>query len=651
MAVKNCYPLPLISELINNLWGVQYFTKLDVQWSYNNMNMQEGDEWKAAFWTNRGLFKPLVIFFRLTNSPATFQTMMNNVFQNLIVEGVVCVYLDNILIYTKTLEEYYWITHLVLECLHQHQLYLKPEKCEFEQTWIEHLGLIILHRAVEIDPVKVAGMAEWPEPKNKKKDFSHHAHPLFDLIEKDALWSWGPPEQIAFDTLKHAVTSGPVLLFLNDNSPFWVEANSSNFATGAMLSQQSPENGKWHLVAFYSKSLNTVEQNLAIIQAFEEWRHFLKGTWHKFEFSPFFLDMGWHLHMGFEPQAQPSENKAVNEFVDWMKRLQEEAQAVLAKEKDDMAQYYDCRRTLECKYQPGDQVYLNASNITTTGPQKSCHTSSWGLSQWKDRHCFQPLPSSHLTPLNPAHTFAPTLDNSNASPANPNGNSNSLSVAINTPPETFPHRSWPCHTFLTPYPSLPDPSWSITTSLEQPAPPTDPIRIPLWPTLGSYPTPVDSAQLCQLPPPYPLLSRVLSSQQQRVKAYTQQCNEVLRFLCLSPVEFARRTRTLLTNLGYPDASATLEVWADRLLDFHERYLRGNLPENMQGTLGIDDNLQNELRTLVEEIHTSLNPHPFEDPLDPARSFHVQCEEPVQTQNKAPSSIPVSRKNSTWPPAS
>ncbi|KAG5329910.1 hypothetical protein C0989_009154, partial [Termitomyces sp. Mn162] len=118
-----------------------------------------------------------------------------------------------------------------------------------------------------------------------------------------------------------------------------------------------------------------------------------------------------------------------------------------------------------------------------------------------------------------------------------------------------------------------------------------------------------------------------------------QRDEVLRFLRLSPAEFARRTRTLLTSLGYPDASATPEVWADRLLDFHKRYLQGNLPENTQGTLGLDENLQNELRALVEEIHTSPNPRPFEDPLDPTRSFHVQRKEPVGTQNEAPSSVP------------
>ncbi|KAG5731726.1 hypothetical protein E4T56_gene749 [Termitomyces sp. T112] len=149
MTVKNCYSLPLISKLINNLWGAQYFTKLDVQWGYNNVHIQEGDEWKAAFWTNWGLFEVLVMFFGLTNSPTTFQTMMNNIFQDLKAESI--------------------ITCLVLEHLHQHQLYLKPEKCEFKQTWIEYLGLIILHGTAEMDPVKVAGMVEWPEPKNKKE--------------------------------------------------------------------------------------------------------------------------------------------------------------------------------------------------------------------------------------------------------------------------------------------------------------------------------------------------------------------------------------------------------------------------------------------------------------------------------------------------
>jgi len=91
MTVKNKYPLPLISKLINKLRGAKYFTKLDVQWGFNNVQMKEGDEWKAAFCTNQGLFEPLVMFFGLCNSPATFQTMMDDIFDDLITEGVVVV--------------------------------------------------------------------------------------------------------------------------------------------------------------------------------------------------------------------------------------------------------------------------------------------------------------------------------------------------------------------------------------------------------------------------------------------------------------------------------------------------------------------------------------------------------------------------------
>jgi len=106
MTVKNKYPLPLNSELVSQLRGARYFTKLDVRWGFNNVRIKPGDEWKAAFRTNRGLFEPLVMFFGMTNSPATFQTMMNDIFWNLIAEGIVVVYLDDILIFTKTEEKY-----------------------------------------------------------------------------------------------------------------------------------------------------------------------------------------------------------------------------------------------------------------------------------------------------------------------------------------------------------------------------------------------------------------------------------------------------------------------------------------------------------------------------------------------------------------
>ena len=109
------------------------------------------------------------MFFGLTNSPATFQTMMNDIFHNMIAEGVVCVYLDDILIFTKTLSEHQKITQRVLECLQEYNLCFKLEKCEFKHTWIEYLGVIVSEGMVEMIPVKVAGVLEWPEPWNKRE--------------------------------------------------------------------------------------------------------------------------------------------------------------------------------------------------------------------------------------------------------------------------------------------------------------------------------------------------------------------------------------------------------------------------------------------------------------------------------------------------
>jgi hypothetical protein len=232
---KNWYPLPLIDDLIHRLKDAHYFTKLDVRWGYNNVRIHEGDEWKATFRTNRGLFEPLVMYFGLTNSPATFQTMMNEIFQDLITKGIISIYLDDILIFTNSLEDHHRITGLVLDRMREHKLYLRPEKCEFEKTKIEYLGIIISHNKVEMDPVKIAGVADWPTPSNKKEvqsfvgfvnfyrhfipGFSHHARALFDLTMKDVRFIWGLPQEDSFMKLKELVTSAPVLVLPNDNLP------------------------------------------------------------------------------------------------------------------------------------------------------------------------------------------------------------------------------------------------------------------------------------------------------------------------------------------------------------------------------------------------------------------------------------------------
>jgi len=131
VTIKNRYPLPLISKLVSQLHRARYFTKLDVRWDFNNVCIKPGDKWKTAFRTNYGLFKPLVTFFRMTNSPATFQTMMNDIFRTLIAKGIVVVYLDDILIFMKMKEEHEQVVQRVLEILAEHKLFLHLEKCEF----------------------------------------------------------------------------------------------------------------------------------------------------------------------------------------------------------------------------------------------------------------------------------------------------------------------------------------------------------------------------------------------------------------------------------------------------------------------------------------------------------------------------------------
>ena len=169
VTVKNSYPLPLISDVLSRLRKAQWFTRLDLCWGFNNIRIKEGDEWKAAFATNRGLYEPQVMFFGLCNSPATFQTMMNDILQDYISRGELICYMDDILIHSENLTEHCRVTREVLATLRRHKLFLKPEKCKFDRKEIDYLGLVISRGHIGMDPVKVQGVAEWPVPGKLKE--------------------------------------------------------------------------------------------------------------------------------------------------------------------------------------------------------------------------------------------------------------------------------------------------------------------------------------------------------------------------------------------------------------------------------------------------------------------------------------------------
>ena len=182
------------------------FSKLDVRWGYNNVRIKEGDESKAAFVTPLGLFKPTVMFFGLTNSSATFQAMMNYIFQDLILAWKITVYMDNILIFTATMAEHIMVVHKVLQILCDNDLYLKPEKCEFHKDKLNYLGYTISKDHVTIEDSKIEAIQKWPIPRTVQDirsflglgnfylrfidKFSLVAQPLHDLTKKDTKWNW-----------------------------------------------------------------------------------------------------------------------------------------------------------------------------------------------------------------------------------------------------------------------------------------------------------------------------------------------------------------------------------------------------------------------------------------------------------------------------
>jgi len=167
--VKNNYPLPLISDVLENIGMKKVFTKMDLRWGYNNVRIKEGDKWKAAFMTPEGSFEPIVMFFGLTNSPATFQAMMNKLLRDLTNTGKVAVFIDNVIVGTKTEEEHDELVAEVIRRLEENDLYIKLEKCKWNVREVEFLGVVIGLERIKMEKEKVKGVLEWLTPKYIKE--------------------------------------------------------------------------------------------------------------------------------------------------------------------------------------------------------------------------------------------------------------------------------------------------------------------------------------------------------------------------------------------------------------------------------------------------------------------------------------------------
>jgi len=225
--IKNNYPLPLILDVLENIGTKKVFTKMDLRWGYNNVRIKEGDEWKAAFTTPEGSFEPMVMFFGLTNSPATFQAMMNELLRDLTNTGKVAVFINDVIIGTETEEGHDELVAEVIRRLEENDLYVKPEKCKWKVKEVEFLGVVIGLEGIKMEKEKVKGVLEWPTPKCVKdvqkflglanyyrrfiEGFAMVARPLHDMVKKDKKWEWTERQEEAFKELKKRFTEEPVL--------------------------------------------------------------------------------------------------------------------------------------------------------------------------------------------------------------------------------------------------------------------------------------------------------------------------------------------------------------------------------------------------------------------------------------------------------
>jgi transposase InsO family protein len=298
VTTPNRCPLPLISETFDQLGKAKYFTKLDMRGAYNLLRIAKGDEWKTAFRCRYGHFEYQVMPFGLMNAPGTFQAFVNDVLRDYLDDFVV-VYLDDILIYSDTLEEHTEHVKRVLKKLEAAGISLKLEKCAFDQQKVSFLGFIISTDGISMDPEKVAAIQEWTTPKSVfdiqvflglanfyrrfVKNYSKIATPLTALLKKNTKFIWSKAAQSAFDELKSRLMSDPILHHFDPAKACVIEPDASDYALGAVCSQYD-DNGHLHPIAYYSRKLLPAEINyqiydkelLAIVSAFKHWRQYLE---------------------------------------------------------------------------------------------------------------------------------------------------------------------------------------------------------------------------------------------------------------------------------------------------------------------------------------------------------------------------------------
>jgi len=298
ITVKDRFPLPRVDDLLDRLVGAKIFSHIDLRKGYHQFRVRECDRFKTAFVTRYGQFEWNVLPFGLCNAPATFSRGMHEVFRDLL-DSFVVIFLDDILIFSRSLEEHEQHVRVVLERLRQHELYANPEKSKFFRSELVFLGHKVSADGIQVDESKTKAIQEWPIPQTVTevkaflglasyyrkfvRNFSHIAAPLTNLTSVKKKFQWTPEAEAAFRRLKEALLSPPILQLPDPNKPFAVMTDASEYAIGAVLLQDQGQGVR--PCAYLSRKLQSAERNyaayerecLAIIHALKSWSIYLEG--------------------------------------------------------------------------------------------------------------------------------------------------------------------------------------------------------------------------------------------------------------------------------------------------------------------------------------------------------------------------------------
>ncbi|GKB12936.1 hypothetical protein Tco_0846859 [Tanacetum coccineum] len=295
LTVKNRYPLPRIDDLFDQLQGSSVYSKIDLRSGYHQLRVRDEDIPKTAFRTRNGHYEFQVMPFGLTNALAVFMDLMNRVCRPYL-DKFVIVFIDDILIYSKTKEEHDAHLRLILELLKKEELYAKFSKCDFWLSKVQFLGHVIDSEGIHVDPAKIESIKDWESPKTPTEirqflglagyyrrfieGFSKIAKPMTKLTQKSVKFNWGEKEETAFQTLKQKLCSAPILALPEGSENFVVYCDASHKGLGAVLMQ------KEKVIAYASRQLKIHEKNYtthdlelgAVVFALKMWRHYLYGT-------------------------------------------------------------------------------------------------------------------------------------------------------------------------------------------------------------------------------------------------------------------------------------------------------------------------------------------------------------------------------------